>query len=186
MYYLIRITLDEATKEQVETYIKTFKVYAYAFETGKETEKPHYHILIDTDLKDRTLRSQLVKLAGKGNGRYSCKKNTVDGFPLAYLHYVSKEGSMQTQGIPEDIIEKAKTIKIKDRAKEPFWRQVMEELEKNEYQFMDYTVLLNDIKLVYLSKNVLITRNQVESIALHYIAKHHGQAWLKFFNNPFK
>jgi len=186
MYYLIRITLESATKEQIEDYVKSFDVYAYAFETGSQTEKPHCHILVESIVNDKTLRSQLRKLAGIGNGKYSCKKNTVDGFPLAYLHYISKEGSMATHGIPQEIIDKSKTIKTKTKAKECFWKQVMQELEKKSYDFLDYTVLLNDIRLIYLEKDILMTRNQVESIALHYYAKHGGKDWLRFFNNPFK
>lgn len=92
--------------------------YLLAFE-GEGSQNPHCHGLFSTTSKPATIRSNLRKKFGSGNGSYSMKELDEE-YPLEYIAYIIKEGDYEIHNIPPEIIERAKAhdIQVKKEMKE--------------------------------------------------------------------
>lgn len=176
--YKIRINLGQATQHQIANYAETFTCYAYSAIELPLTN-PHIHLYIETQINDRTLRSQIRKFAGTGNGIYSLK--LLDELkPIEYLAYMLKMGGMTSKNIDEDTInlcnqhdEKIKKeIQIKKEKRKPIdfsdleksCSEIINELKNYEHT-THYEIIkeLTDQIITYLlDKEKLIRINTVE------------------------
>lgn len=128
--YKIRIDSHDRTaiKLLLDKYCDKFII---AFE-GEEVN-PHCHGLIVTTAKQATIRSNLRKSFGSGNGSYSMKELDEE-YPLEYLAYLVKEGDYYNSGVPDDLLQKAieydKDVKAQMKEKKASRRTVLEKLEE--------------------------------------------------------
>lgn len=103
--YKLRITIDDE-KEPLYRAMETkyFSSYVRCRETGKETEKPHYHYFLKCS-ESNALRQFIQKNVGRGNGFYSLKALTEE-YPIEYLSYLTKEDPETVWcNVPEEIKE---------------------------------------------------------------------------------
>lgn len=89
--YKLRITLNPDVDSQVYRDMESryFSKYVRCKETGKDTDKDHYHYFLITQ-NQNPLRQFIQKYIGKGNGVYSLKRLDEE-YPIEYLSYLIKE-----------------------------------------------------------------------------------------------
>lgn len=113
-----KIRIDSHAIQSIRMlFTKYFDRYIVAFEGGEEN--PHCHAIASSTAKSATIRSNIRKLFGSGNGSYSMKELDEE-YPLEYIAYILKEGKYENSGYPESILQEAKDydLKIKQEIKE--------------------------------------------------------------------
>lgn len=102
-HYKLRI---DSHADEVLDIVKGMTKYCFSYE-GEETDNPHMHFHLVTDLTREALRSRVVKLSmyRTGNGFYSLRemKSEEDGF-LKYDAYIAKCHRITYRGYTEDEI----------------------------------------------------------------------------------
>lgn len=136
--YKLRIDLETVSVDSVLNVVKDSKCYAYVVE-GSQSENPHIHFYLLTEVKNLTLRARIRKLDISGNKAYSLKKLDED-YPIEYFAYMMKEGKVTWVNVEDKYIQEATAydLKIKQDMKKkkseklPVWKQIMESMPPRE------------------------------------------------------
>lgn len=179
-YYKIRIDIKESIDRSdiLGMFDKYFTTYLIAFE-GTETENPHCHGYIETETKQATIRLNIRKRFGGGNGSYSLKALD-EQFPLEYLAYMIKDGEFINHGVPEAVLVKAKEhdIKVKKEMKEKklarrtvlqqideaYFSQVENGLNKEIDMFVSEEFVVSKVLEFYKEKDQLVRQFMIVSL----------------------
>jgi len=164
-YYSLRVTIVDDTKPVI-LFLQKFETCCYILEKGKHGDNPHLHIYFETDIKNKTLRTQLRNLGLTGNKAYSLK--VCDSrYPVPYLSYMMKQSEMMVEStccdeisffvfyfnnIPDDILAEASAhndeVRKAVRSKksqisdvEEYVRSKLPPLKKNDIKHNDEDVL---------------------------------------------
>lgn len=112
-YYKLRI--DGNSLDLIQTFVDRYSTrYFFCFED--QYDHPHFHLYIETNSKQATIRNYVRKNFGGGNGSYSMKN--CEETPVEYIAYMMKQGQYRTN-LDEEIIETARKhdLKVKDEIK---------------------------------------------------------------------
>lgn len=147
-FYKVRIDLSQCDMDQVVAWIREVSPEVHAYVKEKDEENPHVHGYLQTAVKLRTLRSQLRKLAGSGNGRYSLKE--VSQSPIEYLAYMLKEAKPVYVGL-EDVLEEvyAYNEKVKEGIQEKKEKKKTQLQKVEEYAISSYSKDISEMPLSY-------------------------------------
>jgi len=126
-----KIRIDSHDRDNIKLLLGKYSDrYMLAFE-GESSENPHCHGLFASSAKPATIRSNLRKQFGKGNGSYSMKELDEE-YPLEYMSYIVKEGNYIVHNIPTDIIEKAvehdKQVKLEMKTKKENRKTILDQI----------------------------------------------------------
>lgn len=101
---------------------------------GMKGENPHFQGYFESVINQRTLRSQIVKIAGKGNGKYSLKES--DEKPIEYLAYLKKEDPSPVMfGFSQEVLDE---VDVHD---EQVKKEMKDKKEKKEAKKLNYDQL---------------------------------------------
>lgn len=192
--YKLRIDLDiewDLIQEFLDTYVS---MYALCFE--KMVDNPHCHLLIHSNENNRTLRSALRKIGLKGNRAYSLVKiKDNELFPIEYIAYMMKQGSVYMEQLPDEVLQEAKEYdtlvkaaikKAKDN-KTPIWRQILEEYLDEDVK--DFTIdrfgIQESIVKYHFDKKLLLRKFQAkayyDTILMHLTYKYGSPSDIQIF-----
>lgn len=168
MSYKLRCDITDENRQALRAYVrKISQKWMRVKELGTTGENPHYHFYLETDVKDRTVRSHLRSHCGLvGNGAYSFKKT--ESMPMAYLAYMLKEGkpvykgfSDQERGDIEAYDEKVKlSIAEKKKNKLSLTDKIDDYIGPDDWD-MGYKVIQ-----YHLENRLVIRKAQIEAIVM--------------------
>lgn len=150
----------------------------FDYEESKK-DKPHCHAYFQSEMNDKTIRSQLRKMTGGGNGAYSLKEVDIgdDEHPIEYIAYMMKEDTdAEFVGIDDDTMDKArmydeivkKQLKEKKLSKKTQLQQVEEYVSSQHEEKMKSWTLGCWVRATvewYKETGNLIREFQVQCIA---------------------
>jgi len=192
----LRLDLNEKIdKDLIEYYLAlNYTSYAYCYETGKTDNNPHCHAWFEmTHPNIQALRMSIKKIFNPSKGEYSVKNlpytnetQWSQGYPLAYLAYLHKEGGVVIcHNIPEDVIAQAEVMstEIKDdfntrrRERQTVNDRCNEKLDKImlDYPDFDHTHLIQIMRRLlesFVSENEDLPRAfQIDNAFTQYFAR---------------
>lgn len=196
MSWKLRCDLKISSVSSIVEYVRSC-VNALAYVVEKIDTNPHIHFWFTCS--EPPTRYKLRQLCGSGNGGYSLKKMDEE-YPIEYLAYLHKEGSVVTEGIPQDILTQAVAynakvaadIAQKKKDKKSVWERIVEEykidrviVKKTVNGLEERFLTLQDVRkfvLQYHLDNRLICRkfqmqSYVDTICLHYIPYYENEFW---------
>jgi hypothetical protein len=151
--YVLRLHAEDSKIQEINDYLSDHCNWLRGFETGKETEKPHFHyVLFDLTCTAQNLRNAIRATGVTGNGGYSLKKSKDDLLSVAYS---IKEGSVdfstgfdRTSSLYLNALDYNKNFKADLKAKKSSsqWKEIQEAVEE---KLKTYPKLLWPLKTLY-------------------------------------
>lgn len=134
-YYKLRVDTDDKEKFR-EFLLKYTDKYLFAME-NKGKENTHIHAYMETTTKQATLRTNIRKRFGSGNGVYSLKELDAAA-PVEYLAYCIKEDKSYDTNLSPEVIDLAKEydfqVKKEIKEKKANRKTILQKIQA-EYEF---------------------------------------------------
>lgn len=177
--YALRITNNtedsEVWRQLVTSTIKGLSsVWAYCYETGKDTELEHAHAYLENlFIQPQSVRLKLSKLFGKGNQNYSLK---LVKDQTKYIAYMMKEGEFHSN-LPTNVLQDASAYDHKVKVSRAKTRTTMEALRKICEEKNLYTIneIAKEVVDYYSSNDLLfrehLVQSQVQTLCIKHVPK---------------
>lgn len=190
-----KIRIDSHDRTNIKLLLSKYSDrYMLAFE-GQSSENPHCHGFFATTTKPATIRSNLRKQFGTGNGSYSMKELDED-YPLEYIAYIIKEGDYIEHNMPPEILVKAKEhdtqVKLELKAKKEKKKTVLAQIDEKYFSdavngilddnFITKEYVVDKVLEYYRESKGLIREFMIVSICQTLCLKH-VRSYERYFKN---
>lgn len=170
--FFLRVTLKDTTQSDFLSFVVgNTDHYIYCFE-GIGTGNPHAHVLFQSLTTQKTMGAQLRAI---GASKHYAFTKCEQGWPLATIAYLFKQNNWYSEGIPTEVMDKAKAYddiikqEVNDRklAKQNLLKTLTKECIDSRAirdEFFDDAKVQTIILLYYKKHNLTVRRFYLKSL----------------------